>query len=294
MTVKLSQALSSATTITLCSSSASGRFATSPSGPWSSSLTLSVPAGSTTSAAFYYSDTHAGQPLLTASASGYTNATQTETVRAGALASIAISPANSQVRVGGHESLSATGQDGFGNPVSVSPVRSVSPALGTFSPNPGNPVRFAAKSTGSGTVTATVGAHSGRTTITVTRRSASLSARVASVSRPNLRTFLSRAASTGCIRGGLLVVAVHKRQLAGLVSLHLLVDGKDAGTLHGRWLTNGASIYLSPPTSHTVTLVDITRDGHRFSATYRYRACAAPSQGGGAKLPTILPALAGG
>jgi hypothetical protein len=287
ISVSLPQATGSATTITVGSSSATGSFATGPSGPWSSSLTLNMPAGSTTSSGFYYSDTRAGQPVLTASAGGYTTATQTETVRAAALASIAITPASSQVRLGGHASVSATGGDRYGNSVPVSPTWTVSPALGTFSPNPGNPVTFTARTTGSGTVTATVGVVSGRATITVTRTRAS------SNTRPNLSAFLSRTPSAGCTGGGVMTVGESGRQAAGLVSLHLVVDGKTAGTLRGHWLTEGAGLYLSPRKSHTVTVVAVTPDGHRFSATYRYPACAADGQHGGGRPPTMLPALAG-
>jgi hypothetical protein len=294
MTVALSQSTSSATTIALSSSSAAGTFATSPSGPWSSSLTVSVPAGTTTSAGFYYSDTRAGQSLLTASASGFTNATQSETVRAAALAGIAITPASSPLRVGGHASLSASGQDRYGNSVSVSPTWTVSPALGTFSPNPGNPVTFTARSTGSGTVTATLGAISGRATVTVTRRRASQAATVASVGRPNLSAFVSLAPSAACTRGGLLRVGAQGSHAAELAALHLLVDGKHAGTLRDRWLTHGIKLYLSAGRSHTLTLVAVTREGHKFTATYRYGTCVTDGQRGTAKPPTMLPARAGG
>lgn len=185
MSVTLPQASGTATAVTLASSSNAGGFAASPSGPWSSSLTVSVPAGSM-SASFYYIDTRAGQPILTASASGDGNATQTETVTAAALASIAVTPASSQVRVGAHVSLSAAGQDRYGNTVPVAPTWSISPAVGSFSPNPGNPVTFTAGSTGTGEVTASVGAISGQASITATtkkRGQASSSARVAAPAR---------------------------------------------------------------------------------------------------------------
>jgi hypothetical protein len=170
ITVALPAASSSATTVTLTSGSGSGTFATSPSGPWSSSLSLTVAAGSTATASFYYTDTRAGQPVLTASASGYGNATQTETVTAAPLATIAVTPAGAQVRVGKRISLSATGRDRFGNTVSVTPTWSISPALGSFSPNPANPVTFTARTAGTATVTATVGSITGTTSITATNR----------------------------------------------------------------------------------------------------------------------------
>jgi hypothetical protein len=289
MSVALAQATSSATTVALSSSSAAGTFAASPSGPWSSSITVSVPADSTASTSFYYRDTRAGQPQLTATAPGYTNATQAETVNAAALASISVTPASAQVRVGGHGSFSATGQDGYGNSVSVSPSWTVSPVLGTFSPNPGNPVTFTAKSSGTGTITATVGSVSGHGSVTVTRKKG---VQAAPATAPNLSAFMGQPSSDGCFTGGLLPVATSNGHQTGVVSLQLSVDGKPAGLLRGRSLTNGVELHLAPGSSHTVTVVAATADGRKFSTTYRYGACA--TSGGPGKAPTMLPAVAGG
>jgi hypothetical protein len=288
MSMSVSQTSGSTTTITVSSSSSAGTFAASPSGPWSSSITVSLPAGSTTSTSFYYSDTRAGQPLLTASAAGYTNATQTETVNPAALSTISVAPASAKVRVGGHVSFSATGQDQYGNSVSVSPSWSVSPAIGTFSPNPGNPVTFTAgRSTGSGTIAATAGSITGRSTVTVTNRKG---AQAAATSAPNLQSFVTR--TGGCVRHGLLHVGSPDGQTAGVVALQLTVDGQPAGLLRGHWLTDGAQLRLAPGSSHTVTVVAATGNGRRFSATYRYGGC--PASAGAAQPPTMLPAVAGG
>ena len=191
MSVTLSRASTSATTITITSSSPAASFATTQSGPWSSSLTLSVPAGSTSSGSFYYSDTRAGNPVVTASTSGYSNATQTETVNAAALAKIAIAPTSAQMRVGGQASFKATGQDQYGNTVSVTPTWTVTSTLGTFSPNPGNPVTFTAKTVGSGTITASVGAVSGSASITVTRKKRSRTLATPGAAAPKLAKPLS-------------------------------------------------------------------------------------------------------
>jgi hypothetical protein len=149
-------------------------------------LTLSVPAGSTSSASFYYTDTQAGHPVVTASASGYSNAAQTETVNAAALTRIALTPTSAQMRVGGRRAFSATGRDPYGNAVSVKPTWTVTPTLGTFSPNPGNPVTLTAKTVGSGTITASVGAVSGHASVTVTRNNGSRT--LASPAAPRLTT----------------------------------------------------------------------------------------------------------
>ncbi|HEX4519754.1 MAG TPA: fibronectin type III domain-containing protein [Gaiellaceae bacterium] len=68
------------TPVTLSSSSAGGSFSASPSGPWTPTLQVVIPAGST-SAPFYMLDTTPGMPTVTASA-GSTTAVQVEVVTA--------------------------------------------------------------------------------------------------------------------------------------------------------------------------------------------------------------------
>jgi hypothetical protein len=72
------------TAIQLSSSSPGGSFSTSPTGPWTPTLALIVPAGST-NATFYMLDTQPGTPTL-AAAIGATRATQIEIVTAPAAA----------------------------------------------------------------------------------------------------------------------------------------------------------------------------------------------------------------
>jgi hypothetical protein len=80
LVVQLSQAASAPVTVALSSSSASGRFATSATGPWTATLTVVVPAGTIKTPAFYYTDTSARTAVLTASAAGYSATSQTETI----------------------------------------------------------------------------------------------------------------------------------------------------------------------------------------------------------------------
>lgn len=168
--VQSSQPASSATSVSLSSSSANGQFSTSPTGPWATTITLTVSAGSSLSPGFYYEDTTAGSPTLTATASGYTNATQTETVTAASLASITVSPANPKVKVGSTVTFTATGADRYGNAVAASPNWSVTPNLGSFSPTSGPKATFTATGTGSGTITAASGSVTGTTTLTVIKK----------------------------------------------------------------------------------------------------------------------------
>ena len=70
-----------ARTVTLSSSSPLGTFASAAAGLWSTTLTVAVPPGAS-SATFFYSDTAAGAPVVTAMLDGGATGTQTETVTA--------------------------------------------------------------------------------------------------------------------------------------------------------------------------------------------------------------------
>jgi hypothetical protein len=65
--------------VTLTSSSTQASFATTPDGPWSPTLSLAIPVGST-DASFYYRDAAAGSPSIGASAPGRVGDEQVETI----------------------------------------------------------------------------------------------------------------------------------------------------------------------------------------------------------------------
>lgn len=147
------------TTVTLSSSSPQGTFAASAAGPWSSTLSVTVPTGSSATPGFYYEDTRAGTPLLTASSGGSTDATQTETVDPGPLASIAVAPTSATVASRSTQVFNANGADAYGNPLAVPDAAwSVAPnSLGTVSPPTGSSTTFTAGArAGDGTVTASL------------------------------------------------------------------------------------------------------------------------------------------
>jgi hypothetical protein len=150
-------------TVTLSSGSAQGGFSTSPSGPWTPTLALAIPAGTGTSPAFYYRDTRAGSHVLTASAAGVTSGTQTVTVTPGPLATLAVAPASASVRAGASQLFSARGLDAFGNAVVGTHTWLVRPAaLGTVGPSTGTATTFtAARTVGTGTIVASVAAEAG-------------------------------------------------------------------------------------------------------------------------------------
>ena len=169
MQVGVSAAQASDLPITLSSSSPNGGFATSPGGPFNPTLAVTIPAGQTTSGSFYYKDTAAGNPTLSAKASGFAKASQTETVSAAPLAEITVTPANATVPANGNQPFTATGADTYGNPVSVSSATWTTTAPGTVSPGSGSATTFTAGSTpGNGSVTATIGSVNGSASVTVT------------------------------------------------------------------------------------------------------------------------------
>ena len=146
--------------VTLGSSSPAGTFSTSPTGPWSPTLTLTIAAGAGTSPDFYYLDTRAGAQLLTASAAGVTSGTQTVTVTPGALASLVVSPTSATVRTRAAIAVTASGKDTFGNALPVSAAWSLTPPIyGKLTPRTGPTTTLTTlRTTGQASVTATVGA----------------------------------------------------------------------------------------------------------------------------------------
>ena len=160
----IAQAAPRAVAVTLTSSSPGGAFSTSPAGSWTSTLALTIPAGASASASFYYLDTKAGSPTLTATASGSDGGTQAQTVVAGPLASIAVSPSSASVVAGGAQTFTAVGTDAYSNPVTIATAAwSVSAETpGAVFPATGSSTTFTAgPTTGSGGVIAVVTTETG-------------------------------------------------------------------------------------------------------------------------------------
>jgi hypothetical protein len=157
------QAALTALTVAVTSSSPAGTFSTTPTGPWSPTLSLTIAAGTSASPSFYYLDPRAGTQTLTASAAGVTSATQTITVLPGAPVSVAITPASASVPARASRELSAFGVDSLGNRFPVLASWSVSPAsIGTLLPTVGNSTTFtASRRIGRGTVTAVIDSGAG-------------------------------------------------------------------------------------------------------------------------------------
>jgi hypothetical protein len=161
------------TTVTLSSSSTGGGFSTSSTGPFTATLPVTIPATQSASPAFYYRDTKAGTPTITAGATGISSATQTETVNAGPVAAITVTPSSASVAAGGTQLFSASGVDAWNNPVSTAGASwSTNVPAGSVSPPTGSSTTFrAGTSAGSGTVTAGLNGVSNSATVTVTASS---------------------------------------------------------------------------------------------------------------------------
>lgn len=152
----LSVSAAAGTTVTFSSSdTTTGGFSTTNSGPFpTGSLSVTVPSGGST-ATVYYEDTKAGTPTITATATGYTTTSQSETVNAGPLATITVNPATTSLASGQSTTITASGADQYGNSVTVDPAWSDSLG-GSFSPATGQSTTFTAGSTaGTDTITAT-------------------------------------------------------------------------------------------------------------------------------------------
>jgi hypothetical protein len=156
--------------VTLTTTSAGGGFSPVVTGAFSARTTLTVPAGSTSSAPFYYEDTVAGSPTVTASATRWAAASLRATVSAGPLAEVTVSPSSVALSEGGAQVFTATGTDAYGNAVAVSPSWSSTVPGGVLSPGSGSSTTLRTGSTsGRGVVTATQSGLSGTAAVTVAR-----------------------------------------------------------------------------------------------------------------------------
>src|SRR5439155_264157 len=126
------QVAASPIAVALSSSSPAGQFSLSPTGPWSSTLTVTIPAGTNVAPPFYYQDTRAGTPTITAAAPGFTSGVQTETVQPGPPATVSVTPASATVSARGSKGFKASALDVFGNPSALPLTWSITPlSLGT-------------------------------------------------------------------------------------------------------------------------------------------------------------------
>ena len=169
MTLRLtSSAPNGGLSISLATNTAAGGFSTSSTGPFASALSVTVQGGSTVSRSFYYRDTKAGSPVVTASGQYVNSVSQTETITAGALTHIAVSPSSVSLTEGTSKSLAATAVDQYTNPVSTGLSPTWTSSGGTFSPSKGTSTTYTAGSVaGANTVTATQAGVRGSASVTI-------------------------------------------------------------------------------------------------------------------------------
>jgi len=151
--------------VALTTSSPKGGFSTTATGPWSPTLTVTIPAGAS-STAFYYTDSLAGTPAITAR-----GVSQVETVVPGPLANLTVTPASASVRAGASQTFSAAGADAYGNAVAVAPAWALSSStLGRLSTAGGASTVFTGSArAATGKLTASSGGISVAASIIVTR-----------------------------------------------------------------------------------------------------------------------------
>jgi hypothetical protein len=146
--------LLSTITVQLTSSSSTGKFYNS-AGTQITSITINIL--STTSATFYYSDTTAGTPILTASSSGYTPGTTTFTIYTATLNHFSFSTIANNQASGTAFSITITAIDQNGNTYTgyTGTNTLTLSGTGTISPTP-TPAFVAGVWTGSVTITTTL------------------------------------------------------------------------------------------------------------------------------------------
>ena len=251
-------------TVTLRSSSPAGAFSTTPAGPWTSTLGLTVTPR--VPMAFYYRDARAGTATLTAAAPGTTEAVQQLTVVAGPAARVAVAPAAREVRARGVVTFTAAATDSFGNPASAPVTWTVTPAnLGTLRARGAAVTVTAGRTLGTGTVTATAGGGVAGT--------ASLAVRPATLR-------IASVAFRGISRGVQVTVATHdgaRRPISrAAITLVVRLDGRRAA--RGRIQTGpaGKARLLVPPRRgcYTVSVSQVVAQGFVWNGkTPRNRFC---------------------
>ncbi len=104
----------SPTTVNLTSTSAGASFAATSGGAAVSSVTIP---GSYSTATFYYGDTTAGNPTITAAATGLSSATQQETITALPASQLGVSTFTATASASATNAFTVTLQDAYGNAV---------------------------------------------------------------------------------------------------------------------------------------------------------------------------------
>lgn len=152
--------------VVLSTDSPQGQLAVTADGPWSPTLTLTIPAGGSTAPPFFYRDTRAGASAIRAAYPGFATGTQTVTLIGGPPVGIFVEPQSVSVVAGTTQVLQVRGRDAFGNVVpALDPAWALAPGTpGVLSATTGSAVTFTGVSPGRGSVIASATVETGRVT----------------------------------------------------------------------------------------------------------------------------------
>lgn len=248
--------------VTLASSSPQGQFSLSPSGPWVSPLSVTIPAGSSSSPPFYYADTRAAQPQLSATAVGVTTAAQVATVEPGPPAGLRIDPASADLDPHRSQSFAVVAVDAFGNPISSVQARwTLRPAsLGTVRPATGAATMLTTGGRGgSGRLTAAVSGASGEISASARLKVSPGAIRVSSI-RYSAGTRVVRITATvvevggGPVRGARTSVVVRRNG-------RWVFSGQKRADLNGRT----TYLVLRSAGCYRTTVTSVTAPGYRWN-----------------------------
>jgi hypothetical protein len=155
---------------TFSSSSPTGTFSTSATGPFTPTVGVTLPGGAFGTAQVFYQDTTTGIPTITASGAGVVAAIRSLAVTGAAPTSIRLDPPSATVTTGATATFNAIGRDVLGNEFPVSATWTLAAGTpGTVTPATGPTVTFtAAQRPGTGTVTATIVTPTGPLTASAT------------------------------------------------------------------------------------------------------------------------------
>lgn len=255
LSVSLSQAQTSDVAVTLTSTSAGGELSTTAGSGFQKSLTVTVPKG-TTATNFFYEDTVAGSPTLTASSAGWTSGTRTVTVDPAALVTITVSPATVSLGEKGTQAFTAAGTDAYGNAVAIDPAWTSTVTGGTLSPASGTSTTFTAGTTaGSGTVTATQGSVSGHATVTVAASTPTLGVSVTAggVSRSRRTYYVPLAVkvtgTSGGVGGANVALAVYSGTCGGTLVASGSGTTGPSGSANFTFSTSSTGTYCAKATA---------------------------------------------
>ena len=255
------QAATAPVTASLASSSAQGGYSLGPNGPWTATITVTIPAGASASPPFFYRDTLAGQPELRAMTPAATSVTQVQTVVAGPPASLRIAPARASLAPHRSHGFSVGGADAFGNPVTEKATWNVVPArLATVTPKAGTSTRITTAGRGGiGRLVAAAQGASGAITASAVLEVSPGSMRVPKVGYAPTKRTVRVTVSVSEVGGP----PVHGAQASVVVRR----NGRFAFAGHKRTDRSGRATFLVPRSSgcYSTKVAKVTSPGYRWN-----------------------------